>query len=123
MALFNFFLPIIVFALIIVGPYYIILGGFKLLRIREVPRSKIFIFYFIVIATAFLTEKFLNSFTISSQILYRAISNFIYLVVNFLLLKYYFQLSGKKLWQFLVYLILAGLILSLLISLPSMISS
>lgn len=117
MAIFNFFLPILIFALIVLGPYYIILGGLKLLKIREVPRSKVFIFYFIILATSFLTEKFfgqLSNIELNS-LSYKIINNFIYLVVDFLLIKYCFRLSGKKLWQFLIYLILAGLIISSLI--------
>ena len=128
MALFNFLWPIIFLALIIIAPYYIILGGLKFLQIRGIPRSKVFVFYLSIMIIAFLTERFFNPFLVyilkitSSRILYGVINNSIYLVVNFILLKYYFQLSGKKLWYLFLYFIVVGLIFSALISLPAILS-
>lgn len=123
MALFYFILPIVFFALIIIAPYYIILGGLRLLRIGGISKSKVFVFYLLLIITAFLINKtftlfLLNNLKIrSNSIIYWLINNAIYLVVNFLLLRYYFHLSGKKLWQFFLYLVVIGLIFSVLISL------
>jgi hypothetical protein len=123
MTLFYFLLPLIIFVLVILGPYFIILGGFKLLRIDRVSRSKIFGYVIIYIIIFFLADKFTQPLvgldTESDRLALYFINNFIYLIVNFLLLKYYFQLSGKKLWQFLLYLVITGLILSVLISLPA----
>ncbi len=119
--LFYFVLLLIIFALI--ASYFIILGGLKLLQITEIPKSKIIGYMIIYVALFFLIERFLNPLvglnTESTRFISYFTNNLIYLIVSFLLLKYYFQLSGKKLWQFFFYLIIIGLILSGLVSLPA----
>lgn len=123
MALFNFLLPIISFALIIIAPYFIILGGLRLLRIEGISKSKAFIFYLLIMIitssiSRTLTPFILNNLRISSNnVIYWLITYILHWLTNFLLLKYYFRLSGKKLWQFFLYLIVVGLIFSALISL------
>lgn len=119
MTLFYLFLPIY-FALIFVAPYLIIWGGLKILRISGISKSKIVGYVIIYVILFFLIEELfkpLFGLSIESK---RFISyftdNLIYLVANFLLLKYYLHLSGRKLWQFFLYLIVAGLILSGIIS-------
>jgi len=129
MAIIPILFPIIFFALIIFAPYYIILGGLKLLQIREISRSKVFVFYLSVMVTVFLTDRILDPFLINifknnlSRIFYIAVNNSIYLIVNFLFLKFYFRLSDKKLWQLFSYFIITGLILSSAISLLKTLSS
>lgn len=119
MTLFYLFLPIY-FALIFVAPYLIIWGGLKILRISGISRSKIIGYVIIYIVLFFLIEELFKPLVGLSTEPKRFISyftdNLIYLVANFLLLKYYFHLSGKKLWQFFFYLIITGLILSGIIS-------
>jgi len=123
MALFYFLLPLVIFALVILAPYFIILGGLKLLQISEISRSKVFGYVIIYVIIFFLVDRFSQPLVgldaESNRLVLYFINNFVYLIVNFLLLKYYFRLSGKKLWQFFLYLIITGLILSALISLPA----
>ena len=121
-----FFLPIIYFAFIIIAPYYIILWGFKIFKISGISNSKIIGYVIIYVALVFLVEKLFNPLVglgvESNRLIYYFTNNFIYLAVNFLLLKYYLKLSGKKLWHFFLYLIVTGLIFSVLISLLAKIS-
>lgn len=115
----KFFLPFLfIFGLIFVY-YHLILTGFKILKIEEVPRSKVTIY----VSIMFLLSLFLNS-TISiilRNVSYKPIFYFtsvsVSFLIVFLLLKYYFLLSGKKLWQFLLYLIVVSITLSLVIKL------
>jgi len=121
-----FFVPIIYFLFVVLAPYFIIWGGLKILNIRGISNSKIIGYVIVYIIIFFLAEKFLNPLVGLDAEPKRLISyftnNLIYLVINFLLLKYYFQLSGKKLWQFFLYLIITGLIFSALVSLPAILS-
>ena len=126
MEIFLFFLPIIYFFFIILAPYFIILGGLKILNIQGISSSKIIGYVIIYVILFFLVEKFFNPLvglgTESNRLISYFTNNLIYLAINFLLLKYYFQLSGKKLWHFFLYLIIAGLIFSALVSLPAILS-
>lgn len=112
-----FLFPVILFLIL----YFVILAGFKILHIKSVPRQKISIYIFIV----FLYSLFLSP-TITTTIYEHIIKNKFVVVslnsvfsflITFLIIKYYFLLSGKKLWQFFLYLIVAGLILSFTINL------
>lgn len=112
------FLPLYFF-LILVAPYLIIWGGLKILRITEISRSRIIGYVIIYVAIFFLIDQFKSLVGLNTQpksLLSYFADNLIYLAANFLLLKYYFHLSGKKIWQFLLYLIITGLILSGLIA-------
>lgn len=119
MTLFYFFLPVYFF-LIFIAPCLIIWGGLKILRISGISRSKIIGYVIIYVVLFFLIEELFKPLvglsTESKRFISYFIDNFIYLVANFLLLKYYFHFSGKKLWQFFFYLIITGLILSGIIS-------
>ncbi len=111
---FLFILPLIIFPLWFIALYFLILFGFKILKIERAPKSKIVIY---IITTTLL--GLLLSYVVSPALRYISnnivpyLTNFlIYFGIVFLLLKYYFLLSGKKLWQFLLYLIILNLILS-----------
>lgn len=114
---FLFILPLIIFPLWFIALYFLILLGFKILKIERAPKSKIIIY----IITMLLLGLFLSYVVLPAlrDILNKIalyLTNFlIYFGVVFLLLKYYFLLSGKKLWQFLLYLIVLNLIFSAVI--------
>lgn len=106
-----FLLPFLVSFLIL---YSLISLGFKILNIRKVSRSKIVVYIIVIfLIAAFLypivNKVFANS--VSAPILY-LIQSLTLLGVTFVLLKYYFSLSGRKFWSFLLYLIIAQIVLS-----------
>jgi len=106
--------------LLFVVSYFITWGGLKILRISGISGPKIIGYVIISVALVFLVEEFFNPLVGLGAELRRFsyfTNNLIYLVTNLILLKYYFHLSGKKLWQFFFYLIITGLILSGIISL------
>lgn len=108
-----FLLPFLISFLIL---YSLISLGFKILNIRRVPRSKIVVYIIVIfLVVAFLypivNKVFANS--VSGPILY-LIHGLIFLAVTFILLKYYFSLSGRKFWLFFLYLIIAQIALSAL---------
>jgi len=124
MALIYFLLPMVIFALIIIAPYFIILAGLKLLQIKGIPRNKVLVFYLLIIGFAFLMRNVINPFVFdnfniisntTNTIVYSLIRAVIYWLIYFFFLKYYFYLSGKKLWQFLLYLIVIDIGFSVLI--------
>ena len=115
---FLFILPLVILPMVwFIAFYFLILLGFKILKIERAPKSKIIIYIF----TMFLLGLFLNYAipTIFKDITSRFVLYSIHFLISFgivfLLLKYYFLLSGKKLWQFLLYLIVLNLILSMVI--------
>ncbi|MCK5123012.1 MAG: ATP-dependent metallopeptidase FtsH/Yme1/Tma family protein [Candidatus Pacebacteria bacterium] len=111
-----FLFPVILFFIL----YSIILVGFKILYIESVPRQKISIFIFIMFFySLFLSPTIAtvvyNNLTESRSIVLFLNSIFSLLLI-FLVLKYYFLLSGKRLQQFFLYLIAINLILSFTIN-------
>jgi len=112
--MFNVILPFLVFAVWIIATYLIILFGFKLFKIDTVPPSKIIIF----IVVLFVVGSFLNNIIggvlelPDNRLLHFLRSSIISLALVYILLRYYFLLLGKKLWQFLVYLVVVNVILS-----------
>ena len=111
-----FLFPVILFFIL----YFIILVGFKILHIENVPRQKISIFIFIMffyslfLSPAIATVVYNNLTESRSSVLFR--NSIFSLLLIFLVLKYYFLLSGKKLQQFFLYLIAINLILSFTIN-------
>lgn len=97
-------IPIFIFVLL--APYFIIKLGFKILKITGIPRSKIIVFLLaIFLCSLFLSSVISKNFWILNTLLFGII---------FLFLKYYFLLPGKKLWQFLLYLVVINLVISLI---------
>jgi len=113
-----FLVPILVFGVWFLIFYFLILLGFRILKIKGIPRSKITVYVFVM----FLLGLFLNSAvlavfeSVSNRIILYFTSVLISFLVVFLLLKYYFLLSGKKLWQFLLYLVVLSFILSTVVT-------
>ena len=97
--------------------YFIILGGLRLLNITDVPKSKIRIYVLLMFLLGLLVNPLISTAfrEISNKFILYSIDFLISFLIVFLFLKYYFQLSGKKLWQFLLYLISISLIFSLII--------
>jgi len=114
---FLFILPLIIFPLWFIALYFLILLGFRILKIERAPKSKIIVY----IITIFLLGLFLSYVVspalrdISNKIVLYLTNFLIYFGIVFLLLKHYFLLSGKKLWQFLLYLIFLNLIFSIVV--------
>lgn len=114
--LIPFLFPILLFSIL----YFIVLVGFRILHIENIPKQKISVYVFIT----FIYSLFLSPAT--ATIVYKYITknefavNFIDYIfsflITFLIIKYYFLLSGKKLWQFLLYLVVIGLIFSLVVN-------
>jgi hypothetical protein len=95
----------------------LILLGFKILKIKEIPRSKIVFFLFVIFLLSLFVTPAVNKIfeNVLSKPLIIFVNVFIYFGISFLLLKYYFLLSRKKLWQFLLYLIVINITFSLVI--------
>jgi len=114
---FLFILPLIIFPLWFIALYFLILLGFRILKIERAPKSKIIVY----IITIFLLGLFLSYVVspalrdISNKIVLYLTNFLIYFGIVFLLLQHYFLLSGKKLWQFLLYLIFLNLIFSIVV--------
>ena len=95
--------------------YVFILIGFKILKIKEIQKFKVIVFLFVI----FFISLFLSSITlaifrdIAGKFTIHLIYNSILFLVIFLLLKHYFLLSGKKLWQFFLYLIFFNFVSSI----------
>lgn len=109
-----FILPFIGFIGWLLVFYFLILLGFRVLKIEGIPRFKIAIYIFVMFLFAsFLQPVIIKIFEniLNKPSLY-LINTLISLGITFLLLKYYFLLSGKKLWQFLLYLIVLSLVFS-----------
>jgi len=116
-SLFPLLFPVILFFIL----YFVILTGFRILHIKDVPRQKISIYIFIV----FLYSLFLSpaiattvyKHIIENKFVVVSLNSIFSFLITFLIIKYYFLLSGKKLWQFFLYLIIVGLIFSSAINL------
>lgn len=95
--------------------YVFILIGFKILKIKEIQKFKVIVFLFVI----FLISLFLSSVAliifkdIASKFTVHLIYNSILFLATFLLLKHYFLLSGKKLWQLFLYLIFFNFVFSI----------
>ena len=110
-ALLLFIFPLIGWFLVF---YFLILLGFKVLKIEGIPRSKIVPYIFVMfISASFLQPAIIKIFenTLNKPSLY-LLNILISFGIVFLLLKYYFLLSRKKLWQFLLYLIILNSVFS-----------
>lgn len=114
----RFFLPFGIYIVWYFLFYFIIIWGFKFLKIVGVPKPKIRIYIILIILFGLFVKPLIYS--IFSNIPGRLIPYLAYLLAEFLfvflLLRYYFQLSGKKLWQFFLYLIVINIIFNLIIS-------
>lgn len=116
LTLLIFLLPFGIFIIYFFIFYFLILVGFKILKIKEIPKDKIAVYIFAV----FLFSLFLNFATpiifkdISNKFILQSANILIYFLVVFLFLKYYFKFSGKKLWQFFLYLVVLSLTFSLI---------
>ena len=114
----KFFLPIFFTLGLIFTYYYLILTGFKILKIKEVPKHKVAVY----VSIMFLLGLFLNPAisVVFRNVSYKPVLYFtsvsVSFLIVFLLLKYYFLLSGKRLWQFLLYLIVVRAALFLVIN-------
>ena len=119
----TWFEPLLLFILPFIGWllvfYFLILLGFKILKIEGIPRSKIVIYIFVMFIFASFLQPAINKVfenVLNEPSLY-LVNTLISLGITFSLLKYYFLLSRKKLWQFLLYLIVLSLVFSGIITL------
>lgn len=122
------FVSLVLFPLVTYGVWFLVfyllaLAGFRILKIEEIPRSKIVAYIFVMFVLTQLVNPAINHIfgdMLNTKLLI-FINTLIAFGITFLLLKYYILLSGKKLWQLLLYLIfilvLSNLIIFLLSSL------
>lgn len=111
------FLPLLLFPLLIsfLVIYFLTLAGFKFFHITGIPRSKIVVYIFVIFFLGLLLKFAIlpTVFKVApNKIIFYSTRYLIHFLVVFLLIKYYFQLSGKKLWQFFLYLVILSLIFS-----------
>ena len=113
LALFFIIIPFALFFGCLLFYYLIVIFGFNFLGIRNVERQKIVVFiFFIVIYGIFDPVVNLLHEIIQAKFLY-IINYLISSCFIFFLLKYYFNLTGKKLWKFFIYFIFVDLIIYL----------
>ena len=93
------------FYFVLLAPYFIIKLGFKILKLQEFRDQKLSFLLAIFLCSLFLSSVISKNFWILNTLLFGII---------FLFLKYYFLLPGKKLWQFLLYLVVINLVISLI---------
>ena len=105
-----FIIPVLFFSCFLFY-YLVIFIGFKFLDIRNVERQKITVFIFILVIYSII-DPVINLLhgVIQAKFLYIS-DYFICSCFLFLLFRYYFNLVGKKLWQFFVYFIFVNLII------------
>lgn len=115
MSIISLLMPLTIFIAWFFLYYLIILGGIKLFGITGISKSKIFGFAFAMLLVAFF-DYWLNPLLGTNKIIIYLVNNLIYFFVIFSVLKYYFKLVGKQIWLFILYLIVANLILSGIIS-------
>ena len=114
----KFLLPLSIYIIWFFVFYFVIKGGLRLLKIKDVPDSKIRIYILIMIILGLFIKPLIYSTfsSFSNKIVPYLADLFIDFLMVFSLLKYYFHLSGKKLWQFLLYLISINILFNLVIS-------
>lgn len=103
--------------------YFLIFFGFKVLKIEGIPKSKIIVYIiamFLIGAVLdyimpVVLKPIIGSLVLYSSYIVFAINFLISFIIVILFLKYYFLLAGKKLWQFLLYLILLNLFFNAII--------
>ena len=99
-------------------PYFLFLLGLKVLKIEGIPRFKIMIYIFVMFLVAtLLNTVFIRLADVLNKPSLYLINILVSVGITLSLLKYYFSLSGKKLWQFFLYLTALGLVFSGLSSL------
>lgn len=111
-ALFLFLIPFGIYIIWFFIFYFLVLVGFKILKIEEVTISKIVVYIFVMFLVGFFLQPIISKSlldTINIFTLY-LINSIIFFGVTVAILKYYFSLSGKKLWLFFLYLIVLILI-------------
>ncbi len=97
--------------------YFIIVLGLKILKIKEIPKSKIILYVFIMFIVGFILQLATNNIIFLKNldtVLIYLINSLISFGITLVVIKYYFLLSGKKLWIFFLYLIAVNLLLRLL---------
>ncbi len=96
--------------------YHLVISiGFKFLNIKNVERQRITVFIFILIIYS-IFDPVINLLYEIVQVKFLYIVD--YLVSScfvFFLFKYYFNLTGKKLWQFFIYFIFVNFIIYYLV--------
>jgi hypothetical protein len=99
--------------------YFVIWLGIKILKIEGVTKKKIVIYIFLMLIIGYLLSPFENRVLaiIHNIFFFYLVSIIFSLLTNLLILKYYFLLSGKKLWQLTSYLVAIGFIASLALTL------
>lgn len=121
--LFPFFLPFVIYIGWFLVFYFLILASFKILKIEGIPRYKITTYIFAMFIFGLFFSPIISA--ILKDIPNKFLLYFVNILISFsftiLFLKYYFLLSGKKLWQFFLYLILLNLIFSGIITVINLI--
>lgn len=94
--------------------YFLILALFKILHITGIPKSKVIIYilamFFLGLSLNHVIPAVLKG--VSNEFILYSANILISFLIVFLFMKYYFQLSGKKLWQVLLFLIILSLVFS-----------
>jgi hypothetical protein len=122
----RLFLPLILLPSIVYGVwflvlYFLVLAGFRILRIEGVAQSKIVIYIFVIFILTQLANPAINRIlggTANTNFL-TLINALTYFVAVGILLRYYFSLTSKKFWQLLLYLGVVTLLSNLTIPLLS----
>jgi hypothetical protein len=95
--------------------YFITWFGLRILKIEGIKRRKIITYIFLMLLISFLLSPFTNRILAAiHNVYFFYLVNIIYsFVINLIVIKYYLSLSGQKLWQFTLYNVISGLIVSL----------
>lgn len=106
--------------------YYIIETGLKRFEIENVPELKRKIYVIVTLVISLIADFTINPIIISlflviiNKILLLLVESIVFslfsFLISFILFKYYFLLSGKKLWQLASYIAIINLIFILIIN-------
>lgn len=114
-------IPIAILAL-----YFVVWGGLKITGIKDIPKKKILGYVFFSLILSLIAEIFVvQTLEIggnSEVILIHVARSIFSLFITYVLLRYYLRVPQERFWYFFLYLILAGIVLSGLISLPGILS-
>lgn len=104
-----FLIPVVFFFLF---HYFFIWSGLKILKIKGITKAKILLYVFAMFLSTSFLQGIINNITASLPVFY--LSNaFVSFLLVFVIFKYYFLLSGKKLWYLSLYVVVLSIILNL----------
>lgn len=114
----TFFLFYLLYPLFFIVPYFLMVVGLKIFKIKNISRGKI-VFYLIILFSfgSFVSPLIKDALVeiFDNAILNYIINGLVSYALTLIVLRYYFKLTGRNLWMYFFYLIVIGIWLGLVI--------